>query len=140
VFIHFTGAGTFYGLPPDEAHEAPAVKVCRHHGGTLTQADALDRVVHDEDEAPVRRYVHAHLPAADGERVRARICMYTNTPDEHFVVGPLSRAPHVVVLGGFSGHGYKMASVMGEIAADLTLRGQSAFDLGMFAPERFAAA
>jgi sarcosine oxidase len=137
VFIHFTGAGTFYGLPPDEAHEAPAVKVCRHHGGTLTQADALDRVVHDEDEAPVRRYVHAHLPAADGERVRARICMYTNTPDEHFLVGAHPRWPHVVVLGGFSGHGYKMASVMGEIAADLVATGTSRFDLGMFRVGRF---
>jgi sarcosine oxidase len=137
VFIHFTGAGTFYGLPPDPAHEAPAVKVCRHHGGAPTQADALDRVVHDEDEAPVRGYVRAHLPAADGERVRARICMYTNTPDEHFLVGAHPRWPHVVVLGGFSGHGYKMASVMGEVAADLVTTGRSQFDLGMFRVGRF---
>jgi sarcosine oxidase len=64
--------------------------------------------------------------------------MYTNTPDEHFLVGRLRRAPQVVLLGGFSGHGYKMASVIGEIAADLVVRGESAFDLGMFAPERFA--
>ena len=63
--------------------------------------------------------------------------MYTNTPDEHFVVGVLARTPHVVVLGGFSGHGYKMASVVGEIAADLVEHGKSGFDLGMFAPERF---
>ena len=137
VFIHFTGAGTFYGLPPDEANEAPAVKVCRHHGGALTQAGSLDRVVHDEDEAPVRGYVRAHLPAADGERVRARICMYTNTPDEHFLVGAHPRWPHVVVLGGFSGHGYKMASVMGEVAADFVTTGRSRFDLGMFRVGRF---
>jgi len=140
AFIHFVVDGPFYGIPLDASHTSPAVKVCRHHGGAQTTADTLDRTVGPDDEATVRRYLRTHLPAADGPLLRSRVCMYTNTPDEHFVVGPLSRAPHVVVLGGFSGHGYKMASVMGEIAADLTLRGQSAFDLGMFAPERFAAA
>jgi glycine/D-amino acid oxidase-like deaminating enzyme len=63
--------------------------------------------------------------------------MYTNTPDEHFLVGAHPRWPHVVVLGGFSGHGYKMASVMGEIAADLVATGTSRFDLGMFRVGRF---
>ena len=65
--------------------------------------------------------------------------MYTNTPDEHFIVGTLAGAPHVVLLGGFSGHGYKMASVLGEIAAAIFVEatGRAASDLGMFAPERF---
>jgi len=138
AFIHFVDGGPFYGIPLDESHPSPAVKVCRHHGGATTTADSLDRSVHPHDEATVRGYLRAHLPAADGPLLRSRVCMYTNTPDEHFIVGPLARAPHVVVLGGFSGHGYKMASVMGEIAADLAVRGQSAFDLEMFAPERFA--
>jgi sarcosine oxidase len=137
AFIHFVEGGPFYGVPLDDAHASPAVKVCRHHGGARTTADALDRTVTPDDEATVRRYLRAHLPAADGPLLRSRVCMYTNTPDEHFVVGPLARAPRVVVLGGFSGHGYKMASVMGEIAADLVQQGKSAFDLGMFAPGRF---
>ena len=138
AFIHFVAGGPFYGIPADATHGEPAVKVCRHHGGEVTRADALDRVVRRQDEATVRAYVQAHLPAADGALLRSRVCMYTNTPDEHFVVGCLARAPHVVLLGGFSGHGYKMASVMGEVAADLVERGQSAFDLGLFSPERFA--
>jgi len=138
AFIHFVEGGPFYGIPLDDSHPSPAVKVCRHHGGASTTADTLDRAVSLADEATVRDYLRVHLPAADGPLLRSRVCMYTNTPDEHFVVGPLARAPHVVVLGGFSGHGYKMASVMGEIAADLVREGRSAFDLGMFAPERFA--
>jgi len=138
AFIHFVDGGPFYGIPLDDSHASPAVKVCRHHGGARTTADALDRAVTPQDESTVRGYLRAHLPAADGPLLRSRVCMYTNTPDEHFVVGALSRAPHVVVLGGFSGHGYKMAPVMGEIAADLVQRGRSEFDLGMFAPERFA--
>jgi sarcosine oxidase len=138
AFIHFVDGGPFYGIPPDPTHPVPAVKACRHHGGEATVADALDRVVHPADEAPVREYVRAHLPAAGGGLLRSRVCMYTNTPDEHFLVGPLVGAPQVVVLGGFSGHGYKMASVMGEIAADLVEHGRSDFELAMFAPERFS--
>ena len=137
AFIHFVEGGPFYGIPLDASHASPAVKVCRHHGGEETTADSLDRTVGPRDEAAVRGYMRAHLPAADGPLLRSRVCMYTNTPDEHFVVGSLARAPHVAVLGGFSGHGYKMAPVMGEIAADLVQRGESAFDLGMFAPGRF---
>ncbi|HEY3820746.1 MAG TPA: N-methyl-L-tryptophan oxidase [Polyangiaceae bacterium] len=137
AFIHFVEGGPFYGIPPDDSHPSPAVKACRHHGGAQASPDTLDRALHPDDEATVRRYLRAHLPAADGPLLRSRVCMYTNTPDEHFLVGPLPGAPHVVVLGGFSGHGYKMASVVGEIAADLALGGRSAFDLGMFAPGRF---
>lgn len=138
AFIHFLPDRAFYGIPLDASHPAPAVKVCRHHGGDPTSPDALDRTLRPADEAQVRAYLRAHLPAADGPLLRSRVCMYTCTPDEHFVVGKLARAPHVVVLGGFSGHGYKMASVMGEIAADLVEKGTSDFDLGMFAPGRFA--
>ncbi|HEY8086562.1 MAG TPA: N-methyl-L-tryptophan oxidase [Polyangiaceae bacterium] len=138
AFIHFTPRGAFYGIPPDDAPGLePAVKVCRHHGGEATTADALDRAVRPDDEETVRAYLRAHLPAAAGPLVRSRVCMYTNTPDEHFVVGALARWPHVVVLGGFSGHGYKMASVIGEIAADLLTEGRCAFDLTMFDPARF---
>jgi sarcosine oxidase/N-methyl-L-tryptophan oxidase len=138
AFIHFLEDRAFYGIPADPAHAHPAIKVCRHHGGESTSPDALDRSLRADDEAQVRGYVRAHLPAADGPLLRSRVCMYTCTPDEHFVVGRLARAPHVVLLGGFSGHGYKMASVVGEIAADLVEKGTSALDLGMVAPERFA--
>lgn len=138
AFIHFLTDRAFYGIPADPSHEEPAVKVCRHHGGEPTTPDALDRSLRPEDEEQVRAYVREHLPAADGPLLRSRVCMYTCTPDEHFVVGRSPLAPNVVVLGGFSGHGYKMASVMGEIAADLVEGRANRFDLGMFAPDRFA--
>lgn len=138
TFIHFVEGGPFYGIPRDPSHAVPAAKVCRHHGGASTTADAVDRTVSAADEATVRSYLLAHLPTADGPLLRSHVCMYTNTPDEHFLVGLLQSAPRVVLLGGFSGHGYKMASVMGEIAADLVQQGRSAFDLGMFDPWRFS--
>ena len=138
VFIHFVDGGPFYGIPPDPSNALPAVKVCRHHGGAETTAETVDRTVRGEDEDAVRRYLRAHLPAAEGPLLRSRVCMYTNTPDEHFLLGTLERAPRAILLGGFSGHGYKFAAVVGEVAADLVERGTTAFDLRMFAPERFA--
>jgi len=139
VFIHFEGDRAFYGVPlHGERGEEPALKVCRHHGGEPTTADGLDRVLRDDDDEQVRAWMRAHLPAGDGPLLRSRVCMYTSTPDGHFVVGALREHPQIVLLGGFSGHGYKMASVIGEIAADLTTTGTTPFDLGLFDPARFA--
>lgn len=140
AFIHFASERAFYGIPLGDplpiASREPGLKVCRHHGGVKTTADAIDRDVRDADVEEVRSYLRAHLPNGDGPALLARVCMYTNTPDDNFVVGLHPRHPNVVVLGGFSGHGYKMAPVMGEIAADLVERGASRFDLGLFDPAR----
>jgi hypothetical protein len=70
-------------------------------------------------------------------QLEREVCMYTSTPDQHFIVGQHPRWPRVIVLGGFSGHGYKMASVMGEIAADLIEHGRSITDISLFDPRRF---
>jgi sarcosine oxidase len=140
AFIHFTGDRAFYGIPIAEplpiTSREPGLKVCRHHGGEQTTADALDRDVRDSDVDEVRAYLRAHLPNGDGPVLLSRVCMYTSTPDDDFVVGFHPRHPNVVVLGGFLGHGYKMAPVMGEIAADLVEHGASRFDLGLFDPSR----
>src|SRR5947209_6615879 len=79
-------------------------------------------------------------PAAAGTFLRAAPCMYTLTPDEHFVIGPHPGQPRVVLVGGFSGHGYKFAPVVGEIVAALLANDDPGFDLGLFAPARFAPA
>ena len=77
------------------------------------------------------------VPALTGRFLRAAPCMYTNTPDEHFVVGPHPRHPQVVVAAGFCGHGFKFAPVIGEIVADLTVAGTTAHPIGLFDPARF---
>lgn len=138
AFIHFVGERAYYGLPLAEPLESgePGVKVCRHHDGEPTTPEALDRTLRSGDEEDVRGYIDAHLPNAGGPRVSARVCMYTSTPDRNFVVGVHPSRPEVVVLGGFSGHGYKMASVMGEIAADLAERGTTKHDIALFDPAR----
>jgi len=134
AFIHFTEAGNFYGIPGEDA--AAPIKVCRHHGGRATTADTLDRACDDADEVVVRGHLRRHLPRLDGARVDAAVCMYANTPDENFLVGVLPTAARTIVVGGGSGHAYKMASVLGEVAADLVTEGRSRFDLGLFSLER----
>jgi sarcosine oxidase len=138
AFIHFATDRAFYGIPlHGEGGNEPALKVCRHHGGEKAVADTLDRALRDSDVEPVRAFMREHLPRADGSLLRSRVCMYTNTPDQNFLVGTVPGRQNVVVLGGFSGHGYKMASVMGEIAADLVMGSRSRFDLGLFSLGRF---
>lgn len=133
-FIHLVDATrSFYGLP---AFGGLGPKVCQHKGGAVTTADAVERATSDADSDPVREYLRAHLPELDAPPQRRKTCLYTMTPDEHFLVGALPGKP-VVVLGGFSGHGFKFASVLGEIAADLVQRGAGAFDLRAFDPLRF---
>lgn len=64
-------------------------------------------------------------------------CLFTNTPDEDFVLDTLPEHPQVAVGAGFSGHGFKFASVVGEILADLALEGETDYDISMFALDRF---
>ena len=61
-----------------------------------------------------------------------KVCLYTNTPDYHFIVDRHPRRPEVVVAGGFSGHGYKFASVIGEIVTDLVVEGRTSHAIGGF--------
>lgn len=133
VFLRFGDRQAFYGLP---AAVHPGVKVCRHHGGETTRADALDRTPRADDEAPVRAFVQRHLPLADGPLLGARVCMYTNTPDENFVVGVHPAHERVLVMAGFSGHGFKLAPAMGELIAELATRGTTTLDASLFDPTR----
>jgi monomeric sarcosine oxidase len=135
AFIHFTGDRAYYGLPH---FGRPGVKICRHHGGVPTTADGVDRAVTRADEDDVRGYVWAHAPGADGPLLAAKVCLYTNTPDGHFLLGRHPGDARIVLAGGCSGHGFKFAPVVGEVIADLVLEGRSRFDLAMFEPGRFA--
>ena len=91
-----------------------------------------------EDEALLRICLARHTPLANGPAMTLRTCLYTNTPDEHFIIDTLPGNEDVIVASPCSGHGYKFASVIGEILADLAIAGESRFDLAMFRMGRFA--
>lgn len=125
---------TFYGFP---TLDGATIKVAVHREGTLTDPDQLDRIVTHEDLAEVRSYIEAFLSGVGTEPVRTDVCMYTNTPDHDFLVGSPLGMHQITVLGGFSGHGFKFASVMGEIAADLALGGGTSHQIDFLSLDRF---
>ena len=134
VFIWDTPGGHFYGI----AHvEWPGVKVARHHTGEYGDPDSIDRTPRPADETPVRAFVRDHIPALDGPVESSLVCLYTLTPDEHFAIDVHREQPQVVLASACSGHGFKFASVVGELLADLaTGRTDSAADFLRLSPAR----
>ncbi len=84
----------------------------------------------------MRERLREVMPALEGRLLRAETCLYTMSPDEHFILGPHPEYPAVTLAAGFSGHGFKFSSVMGEILADLATRGSTLHDLSLFALNR----
>ena len=124
----------FYGMPDTGA----GVKLARHHEGTIVTPESVDRTIGVDDERRVRDLAQRFIPAAAGERRDAAVCLYANTPDQHFVVGEHPERPGLVLLSPCSGHGFKFASAIGEAAADLVQRRSPRCDLRPFSPARFA--
>lgn len=122
-----------YGFPD----LGTGVKAAFHSLGAATHADDLDRVVHDDDIAPLRAALAAWIPGAAGPYRRGKVCMYSLTPDEHFVLGLHPDEPNVVLAGGFSGHGFKFASAIGDIVTDLLIDGATRHPIGFLSPHRF---
>ncbi len=127
-----------YGFPLTGA-DAEGVKVAVHGGGEVCTPETVGREIRAEDEQLIRRRLAETLPSLAGRVVKAETCLYTMTPDEHFILGVHPHHPRVTLAAGFSGHGFKFAPVIGEILGELATRGESRFDFGMFSPDRFAA-
>jgi sarcosine oxidase len=115
----------FYGFP----HlEWPGVKVARHHSRDYCDPNTVDRQVNAEDERRLRSAIEGRLPALSGPVLSSLVCLYENSPDEHFLIDWLPGLPNVMFAGGFSGHGFKFASVVGEILADMVTEGRATSD------------
>jgi sarcosine oxidase len=119
VFYITTPHGAFYGFPDDPSRGFKIGKY--HHRHQVTDPDYVDRTCSPEDEATLREGIVHYFPDANGPTAAASVCLFTNTPDEHFVIDRMPDRPEVVVAGGFSGHGFKFCSVVGEMVASLTL-------------------
>ncbi len=126
-----------YGMP---ALDGPGggVKVAIHHSGETTTADRIDRTVHEADIDAVRSCMADRIPSLNGRWLEGTVCMYTNTPDMHFIIGRHPAAGRVFVATGFSGHGFKFAPVVGEALADLVINGDTQLPLEPFSPARFS--
>ncbi|MCY3887885.1 MAG: N-methyl-L-tryptophan oxidase [Chloroflexi bacterium] len=139
VFNMTVPEGHFYGLPVyPEASEVSGFKIGRyHHLEETCDPDTVDRTPRAADEAVLRSFVERYFPAGAGKTVALQTCLFTNTPDEHFILDRHPDHPAVAVAAGFSGHGFKFASVVGEIMADLATAGATAHAIDMFRCGRF---
>jgi sarcosine oxidase len=126
-----------YGFPAMDGPDG-GVKVAFFRRGHDADPDALDRVVTDAEVQEMRTRVADTLPGLVGPVVRTVPCMYTTTPDEHFVIATHPEHAGVTVACGFSGHGFKFVPVVGEILADLATTGTTAHPIALFDPRRFA--
>src|SRR5205814_3910973 len=103
----------------------------------IVDPDTINREPQPGDEKTFRPPLKFFLPDADGPLISMRICMYTNTPDKHFIIDRHPAHPRVTIACGFSGHGFKFASVIGEALADLATDGRSKWPVAFLSPSRF---
>jgi len=131
------GGTQFYGFPATSGPDG-GVKAAFFRRGVPTTPETIDRAVAPGEADDLRARLRRSVPDLDAPLLRATACMYTTTPDEHFVIDQHPSLPQVTIACGFSGHGFKFVSVVGEILADLALAGSTAHDLGLFRAARFA--
>ncbi|RQH03319.1 N-methyl-L-tryptophan oxidase [Natrarchaeobius oligotrophus] len=130
-----TSDGRFYGFP---VFGVPGFKFGRyHHREESVNPDAFEHEPTQADERLLRQFAREYFPDGAGPTMRMETCLFTNTPDGHFVLDTLPEHPQVAVGAGFSGHGFKFASVIGEILADLALEGETDHDVDAFSIDRF---
>lgn len=127
--------GHFYGFPKiDEL----GLKLAQHSGGTeVDDPFTADRGIDAQEQARVVAFLAAHLPGASTTPTHHEVCFYTMTPDEHFIVDRHPRHPQVALAAGLSGHGFKFASVLGEVLCELTLDGATRHPIGFLGLSRF---
>lgn len=127
--------GRYYGFP---SFLVPGFKFGKyHHLGEQVDPDTVDREPQPKDEELLRAFARRYFPDGAGPTLMLKGCLFTNSPDRHFILDLHPEHPEVAIAAGFSGHGYKFCSVVGEIMADLAQRGETRHDIGFFRMGRF---
>jgi sarcosine oxidase len=135
VFNLVVQEGRYYGFP---VFGVPGFKFGRyHHRNEQVNPDTDDRECHVEDEQILRQFAERYFPDGSGPTLSLHCCLFTNTPDEHFIIDSLPGFPQVIVASPCSGHGFKFASVVGEILADLAETGTTHYDIYWLRINRF---
>ena len=135
IFLADVPDGPFYGLP---AVDGRGLKVARHYcAPELHSPEELDRAVASADDEAVRPFLNRHIPQVNGPLTYAQSCIYTLTPDRHFLIDLHPEFGNVAFAAGLSGHGFKFAPVIGEILADLIDAGSTSWPMDLFRYARF---
>ncbi|MBX7071972.1 MAG: N-methyl-L-tryptophan oxidase [Pirellulales bacterium] len=134
-FLYETAAGEFYGVP---SLEPWGVKIAEHTGGERVDDPLLvDRDLRATDQQRVDAFVREHLSHLQGQPAHHAVCLYTVSPDRHFVIDRHPEHGNVCYAAGLSGHGFKFAPALGQALADLALDGATELPIGFLGAERF---
>lgn len=133
--IERPGGGLYYGFPRWPGDKG--MKIACHWPGESTDPDQVIRQPLAGDTDEMSTAVSRYLPGVCGEIIDSRVCLYTNSPDSHFIIDSHPRDSRVTFACGFSGHGFKFASVVGEVLADLALEGRTNLPVGFLGLGRF---
>ena len=135
LFFLQTEDDRIYGFPD---MSGTGVKAASHlSGGILATADAIRAASSQNEQARLLAALERYVPAAAGPVIRTTTCLYTRTPDGHFILGLHPAQPQIVIASPCSGHGFKFTSLFGEILADLALMRRTDKPIGLFRPDRF---
>jgi sarcosine oxidase len=135
VFNVALDEGHLYGFP---VHGVPGFKLGYYdREGAKGDPDSIPREVTSADEVPLRRFAERYFPDGAGPTLDLKACLFELSPDEHFLLDRHPDSELAVVAAGFSGHGFKFCSVVGEILADLVLEGETLHDIGFLGLSRF---
>jgi sarcosine oxidase len=126
----------FYGFP----ELGDGVKVALHHQGEPAKPETVHREVAEQEIESMRELLKRFIPSSEGRLRATAVCLYTNTPDEHFILDRHPQHPQVFLASPCSGHGFKFSSVIGELAAMLLRDQKSSLDLQLFRISRFGRA
>lgn len=133
--------GCYYGFPilSEPIFGGPAgLKLAHHYPAVETQPDIVNRQMMKEDEESLQYILNKYFNNIFDSLLSYKICLYANSPDEDFIIDTLpGYEDRVLVACGFSGHGFKFASVIGEIVADLTIEGRTKLPIDFLRLKRF---
>jgi sarcosine oxidase len=127
--------GEFYGFP---SLDGDTIKLAQHNGGEVVSDPlTVDRSLRVSDVEPIAGFLRTVMPEADPEPARHAVCLYSMSPDSHFVIDRHPQFANVVFGAGFSGHGFKFTAVIGEALADLAETGATELPIGFLSLQRF---
>ncbi len=137
VYLFELPEGIFYGFPK---LDGLGVKVAEHTGGRVVESPGgVDRSLDLGEQARLIQFLSHHMPGVTNEVTMHAVCLYTMSPDEHFIVDRHPRHANVVFAAGLSGHGFKFTPVLGRALADLALDGATELPIEFLSLKRFAA-
>lgn len=134
IFIYH-GQRLYYGIANPDG--VSGFKVAQHGRHEPTDPTTINRVTEDSYIEEVRAFLRRSIPMGDGKVIKSYVCMYTMTPDEHFIIDQHPRYKHVAIGAGFSGHGFKFSTLIGKMLGELATDGHTPHNNPLFRLDRF---